>query len=318
MLATSCSDAQHTAPTASPTTSPSTSPTTVTLSSTVPPTTDAPATTSASVSVPAKQLVLRSDAVTLASRPLDGGAFDGRSAAVSADELIMVSKTSDSGIELYSFTEGRPPVDTGVAVSAGTSLKFGPGGDLFAVEYGREGKVVVSQFGRADDGRLVLRNSASGPTGECGIAITPEYAGCPTGVGPQITFDPPIPFDQVLGDSLLAGSHAAGVVERTGSNPKRWQVSLDSDIPIDCTDNTCEHEWWPGPAGSAIYVPYLDTPAGGNHLAVFVVDDRATATGALLDPADVVLGVIGTELIGVQQAGGGEQLIAFDLSPLLA
>ena len=228
-----------------------------------------------------------------------------------------MSKTTDSGIELYSFTQGQSPVDTGVGLSAGASLKFGPGGDLFAVEYAIEGDTVVSQFGLSDGGGLVLLNSATGPiTGECGIAITPTYAGCPINTGPQIAFDPPVPFDQVLGDSHLAGSNGTGVVERTGSAPARWQVTLDSEIPINCDDNTCEGEWLPGPSGSAIYAPYLETSTGGNHLAVFVVDNRAIATGALIDTAELVLGLVGTDLICVQQVDNGEQLIAIDLATL--
>ncbi|MGZ4702928.1 MAG: hypothetical protein ACXV98_17100 [Ilumatobacteraceae bacterium] len=221
---------------ASSTTSEPTSP------STAPPTSIAPTAHSAN-------LVLRSDAPTLGARLVDGGAFDGASAAVTSNGLIVMSKMVGTGIELYSFTEGQPPVDTGVGLTADTSLIFGPGGDLFTVEHGTPSSdAVVSQFGRTDGGRLVLRTSASGPI----------------------------------------------------------------------TDNACEHEWFPGPSGSAIYVPYLDTPAGGNHLAVFVVDDRAIANGALLGPADYVAGVVGTDLIAVQHSDGGQRLVAIDLTTLLS
>jgi hypothetical protein len=199
-------------------------------------------------------------------------------------------------------------------------MSFGPGGDLFTIEHLLSG-AVVSQFHRNDSGpglRFVTR--VSGPmTGECGFVVDPAHVGCPTDTGPQITFDPPVPFDHVTGSPILAGTSGSGAVERTGSSPARWQVTLTSATPIDCTDDTCTYEWLPGPAGSAVYVPYVDDPAGGNHLAAFVVDSRATAHGALLGPCDAVLGMIGTELIGFQYIDGGRRrLVAIDLKSLLA
>ena len=167
-------------------------------------------------------------------------------------------------------------------------------------------------------GQFELITLAAAPvTGECGFRVGPAYVGCPPGTGPQIVFDPPVPLDQVIGDPLLTGTTATGSIERAGTSPARWQIRLDSAVPIDCTDDACAYEWLPGPSGSAVYLPYLDTPEGGNHLAAFVVDGRSIANGALLGRCDLVVGIVGNDVIGVQHVDGGQQLVAIDLTPLL-
>jgi len=210
-------------------------------------------------------------------------------------------------------------IDTGVTVAKDSSLGFAPDGDLYAVER-RDGSTdaAVIQFSRTDDGRLVRMATITGPiTGECGFAIEPTFVGCPSGTGPQMLFQPPIQLDQVNGDPLLAGVDGRGAVQRIGSIQKRWTVSLDVATPINCDDDTCASLWRPGPSGTALYLPYLETPEGGNHIALFVVGEQPTSDGVRLESMDAVLGLVRTRLYGVQYTATGARLVVFDLAALL-
>ncbi|MGD9792290.1 MAG: hypothetical protein AB7V43_02315 [Acidimicrobiia bacterium] len=268
---------------------------------------------------PATDMILALDAPLLKARSVSDETFDGPHATLAPDGSIIASRKVDGHFELFSLSDGKTPADTGLNVAEGALVRFGPTGDLLVLDYGTaDSDAVVRQFRRGSDGRFVAVKQVSGAiTGECVLTVDATYAGCRPETGPHIAFDPPLPFDQVRGDPTLAGTRGTGVVERTGSSSAQWHVSLKAAIEIDCTDDACAGEWYPGPNGSAVYAPFLRTPGGGNHLVAFVLDDRTTARGARLDPCDRVLGVVGNELIGVQDVSGSNRIVAFDLTPLL-
>ena len=179
-VSVSCSDAgQEAKTTAVPQSSVASVPTSPSATS---PTGTAPGspTTIASSGGQNATLILESDAPTLGSRLVADGVFEGPSAALASDGLIVVSRRVAGSVKLFSFTEGHPTVDTGVEVSANTSISFGPGGDLFTIDHGTDFRAaVVSQFHRNDAGGLVLVTTVSGPiTGECGFVVEAAYAGC--------------------------------------------------------------------------------------------------------------------------------------------
>ncbi len=262
-------------------------------------------------------LRLAADAPTLSARVVEGGEFDGGVAAMASDGFMVLGRESGNRIRLWSFQEGSAPVDTGSTVAKGAYLWFAPNGDLYVVEH-NEGVAfwTITFFTRADGGRLSQQPTAEGPVdGECVFTATPTAFGCAN--GPRLEIDPPLHFDRVVGNPLLAGTNGTGSVELAGSASKRWGVTLDSDIPINCDDDTCAGLWRPGPNGTALYLPYLETPEGGNHIALFVVGDQSAADGVRLEPMDATLGLVGTQLYGFQYTPAGAQLVAFDLTPYL-
>ena len=55
-------------------------------------------------------------------------------AAISTDGLVVVSRPQVKGLGLYSLGQDGAPVDTGIHLVEGSSIRFGPHGDLFTIE----------------------------------------------------------------------------------------------------------------------------------------------------------------------------------------
>ncbi len=203
------------------------------------------------------------------------------------------------------------PLDLGIDLQVGASLAFGPHGDLFTVEHSLDGTSKVSEYHPTPTSAWTwIASAQAGVTGECGITITPSAAGCPT--GPTLRFEPPVGYDRVEIDPALT------TVTRTGGEVERkWSISLQLLFDINCEDHTCARMTAPGPDNSAVWFPYLYGQQQSQ--AVFVLDDRDLAGAAWLDPRiNSVIGVHDTDLIAVQHVDGKLEVVAIDLTPILA
>ncbi len=249
----------------------------------------------------------------------DLAGFDPYRVAMSPTGLIVVASAVSDELSVYALADDSTPVDTGIRLTADfSSFAFGPYGDLFTIERALVGPSTVSQFHPELDGSWTMVTEVSEPiTGECGTSITATRAGCPLGTGPSITFDPPVHFDDVVGDPLLAGTDGTGTVRRIGGDVEReWIARLDVPLAIDCTDDACAYLLVPGPDSSAVYVPFLGN--AGNRRAVFILDDRQDAGAAFVDgEVPIVLGIRGSELLCVKTYADRASIIAIDLTPIM-
>jgi len=291
--------------------------TTISVASTI--TNASPSTTEIGSEVGVTTLSLREGALTLrAGRDVfDLTGFDPYHVAMSPTGSIVVSMAESDRRSLFALADGNQPIDTGIRLTVDSSFAFGPHGDLFTVERPTTGPYRASQYHVEPNGPWTLVTTVDAPTtGECGITVSPIRAGCPSGTGPAVTFDPPVPFNHVEGDPLLAGTQGTGIVRRSGGGIERqWIARLDVPLGIDCTDNSCAYLFVPGPAGSSVYVPFVGD--SGNRRAAFILDDRNDAGAAILDgDIPVALGMRGSELLCVQTGTDHTSIVAIDLTPI--
>jgi hypothetical protein len=239
----------------------------------------------------------------------------------------VVSKPAAKGQGLYILESTGALVDTGVRVATGSTLRFGPRGDLFVREPNADhSQMTFSEYQPSAKGAWPKVVSATGPVCDT-FVVTPDRVGCPDTTGPAIVLDPPVPFDRVTLVQPLVGA-GERVVRTGGSIERTWNVRLDGDgrasepqgsVPLvmSCDSDTCYSLFIPGPGNSAIWYPLLvDNVIGRYRQSVLLFGDGSTGRAAVLDGDKVdVLGVLGNELICVQTAGGATRLVAYDLSP---
>jgi hypothetical protein len=244
---------------------------------------------------------------------------------ISLDGLIVVTKPAAKDQGLYILESNGSLVDTGIRAVSGSTLRFGPRGDLFVREPNADySQMTFSEYQRSAKGAWPKVVSATGPGCDT-FVVTPSRVGCPDGTGPAIELDPPVPFDLVTEARPLV-ARGERVVRTHGAGERSWNVLSDGDglgsatndtVPLrfTCDSDTCHSLYIPGPGSSAIWYPLLAEDATGRYRqGIFLFDDGDTARAAILEGDRVdVLGVLGTELICVQTAAGATRLVAYDL-----
>lgn len=258
------------------------------------------------------QLTATSPVLSPTTTLFDLTGFDTGALAVSPDGRIVAGKAIGALQHLFELRQDTDPLDLGIELSVGASLAFGPHGDLFTVEHSLDGTSKVSEYRPTPDAKWTwIASAQAGVKGECGITVTPASAGCP-GTGPVLEFNPPVDYDRVEIDQSLST-----ITRTSGEATRQWSINLDLLFAINCEDRTCAQMSTPGPDNSAVWFPYLYGQQQSQ--AVFVLDDRPVAGAAWLDPRiNNVIGIHGTDLIAVQTANGRLEVVAVDLSTILA
>ena len=296
--------------------------TTAVVPSTSPPTTGVAATTPAhdgSLPVVAPTdgstlLSLRKDAprlqVTRTLFDLEG--YDNGVIAPAPDGSIVVGRPAGNLLELVSVGVDGVPADLGITLGTGSTIFFGPGGDLFAgliVERADGASMTLSRYRLSTTGSTMVDSVEAELLPACAFTITSSRVGCVEGMGPSIRIDPPVPLDLIDGDPGLTWVQRHG-----GGVERRWTIELDETADIECADGGCLSKFIAGPNGSVLWTPAL---TGTDDGAVFVLDDRPVAGSAFLPAGLRVLGMSGAELIGVQVDAAGSTIVAVDLSSIL-
>ena len=233
------------------------------------------------------------------------------------DGRIVLAHDVDGRRRLFTVSAIGELTDIGINLVPGSTFLFGAHGDLYTLQRFDQSNAQISEYHPTSSGRWEWVGSGAGGTvgPDCVLAVTPDGASCAGGVG--FRSGDPQNFDRVVADPSLGTTGARASIARTGGAYEHtWTTELVMQRALSCTGRTCASALFPGPAGSVVWAPPAD--GGEPDRAVFVLDDRAAAGAAWLDPSiETVVGVEGNELIAVRQVYGAKTLVGVDLTSIL-